>query len=213
MRLLAGSSNANLALGEHTGVEVPTRRQSIPAARPVAPALDPLLEQAASALYREHHAFVWRNARRLGCDDDWVDDAVHEVFLIATRRLNDFEGRSSARTWLFGITFRVVQRMRRDRARQRRHVQLYAEQQQQPGADLTSQPVEAAQYLRHLLSLLPAAQQLVLILAELEGFTSLEIAETLAIPVGTVHSRLRAAKKQLARAIEQDAKRSEGSVP
>jgi DNA-directed RNA polymerase specialized sigma24 family protein len=81
------------------------------------PALPP-----AEALYREHFAFVWRNARRLGCTDDWVDDAVHEIFLVAARRLDEFEGRSSLRTWLFAITFRVVGRMKRDRARRSAHV-------------------------------------------------------------------------------------------
>ena len=72
------------------------------------------------ALYRENHAFVWRNARRLGAQN-WVDDAVHEVFLVATRRLHEFEGRASAKTWLFAITFRIVQRLQRDKFRQQRH--------------------------------------------------------------------------------------------
>jgi DNA-directed RNA polymerase specialized sigma24 family protein len=38
-------------------------------------------------LYREHQDFVWRNARRLGCADEWVDDAVQEVFCSATTRM------------------------------------------------------------------------------------------------------------------------------
>ena len=40
--------------------------------------------QSAEALCRQNYAFVWRNARRLGAGDDWVEDAVHEVFLVAT---------------------------------------------------------------------------------------------------------------------------------
>lgn len=164
------------------------------------------LRRAASALYVEHHDFVWRNARRLGCADDWIDDAVHEVFLVATRRLHEFEGRSHPRTWLFSITFRVVQRLRRDRARQRASLRRYAEQQP-PGSSAVTTDEAAAQHLRYLLAKLPMAQQLIVILAELEGFTALEIAETLGIPAGTVHSRLRAAKQRLARTIEQDGQR------
>ena len=167
---------------------------------------------AIGAFYRDHYEFVWRNARRLGCADDWLDDAVHEIFLVATRRLPEFEGRSSPRTWLFAITFRVVQRLRRDRARQRRHLEQYVAER---ALSSTSPEAahEAAEYLRYLLSLLPSAQQLVLILAELEGFTASEIAETLGVPLGTVHSRLRMAKQQLAKITEREGSRSEGPEP
>jgi len=166
------------------------------------------IARAASALYREHHDFVWRNARRLGCADDWIDDAVHEVFLVVTRRLPEFDGRAHPRTWLFAITFRVVQGMRRDRARRQASLRRYAEQLPSSDAAVANDEI-AAQYLRYLLAQLPVAQQLVLILAELEGFTSSEIAETLGIPAGTVHSRLRAARQRLAEAIEQDARHDE----
>jgi len=68
---------------------------------------------------------------------------------------------------------------------------------------------EAAQYLRQLLLKLSEAQRVVLILAELEGFTSVEIAETLGVPAGTVDSRLRAARTQLARALERERSKQE----
>jgi RNA polymerase sigma-70 factor (ECF subfamily) len=160
-------------------------------------------DDEAELLYREHFAFVWRNARRLGCTDDWVDDAVHEVFLVATRRLGEFEGRSSLRTWLFAITFRVVGRMLRDRTRRRAHVSRYIAEQPTPVSDAARES-EAAEYLRYLLLKLSEPQRVALILAELEGFTSFEIAETLGVPTGTVDSRLRAARTQLARALERD---------
>jgi len=161
------------------------------------------VEATVSALYREHHGFVWRNARRLGCGDDWVDDAVHEVFLVVARRLAEFEGRSHERTWLFAITFRIVRRMRISRARQRDQLQTYLAQQP-PAVVNAARDRESADYMRYLLSLLSPPQQMVLILSELEGFTSAEVAATLGIPAGTVHSRLRAAKLQLARVIEQE---------
>jgi RNA polymerase sigma-70 factor (ECF subfamily) len=68
---------------------------------------------------------------------------------------------------------------------------------------------EAAQYLRYLLGMLPDAQRVVLILAELEGFTSAAIAETLGVPAGTIDSRLRAARAQLARLSERERARDE----
>ena len=182
--------------GEQTGVSGAERSAPAPAHGP------------AELLYREHFAFVWRNARRLGCTEDWLDDAVHEVFLVATRRLGEFEGRSSIRTWLFAITFRVVGRMQRDRSRQRRQTSRYVAEQAELVSD-AARETEAAQYLRQLLLKLSEPQRVVLILAELEGFTSLEIAGTLGVPAGTVDSRLRAARVQLARTLERDRARDE----
>lgn len=170
--------------------------------------VEPSELQSAEVLYRQNYAFVWRNARRLGAADDWVDDAVHEVFLVATRRLPEFEGRSSAQTWLFAITFRVVQRLRRDRARQQQHMARFAREAPLAVANAADEN-QAAQYLRYLLGLLPDAQRVVLILAELEGFTSAAIAETLGVPAGTIDSRLRAARAQLARLIERERVRDE----
>jgi len=53
----------------------------------------------------------------------------------------------------------------------------------------------------------------VLILAEIEGFTTAEIASTLGIPAGTVHSRLRAAKRHLAQVIERERALDERPTP
>jgi RNA polymerase sigma-70 factor (ECF subfamily) len=181
----------------------PGEQTGVPAAERIAQVAGP-----AELLYREHFAFVWRNARRLGCTEDWLDDAVHEVFLVATRRLSEFQGRSGIRTWLFAITFRVVARMQRDRSRQRRQTNRYVSEQPEPVSD-AARETEAAEYLRQLLLKLSEPQRVVLILAELEGFTSLEIADTLGVPVGTVDSRLRAARIQLARTLERDRARDE----
>jgi RNA polymerase sigma-70 factor, ECF subfamily len=161
------------------------------------------------ALYREHHDFVWRNARRLGCEDDWVEDAVHETFLVAIRRLPEFEGRSSIRTWLFAIALRVIQRMKRDRARYRLRVTRYSEARACEGTPNLEDQSEAARYLRELLGRLDDAKRLVVILIELEGMTSAEAAQALGAKQGTVDSRLRAARIELAKMIRCDRERAE----
>jgi len=66
-----------------------------------------------SELYLEHLPFVYRNVRRLLGAQGVVDDIVQDVFLVALRRLADFEGRSSFRTWLYAILRRVVSNHRR----------------------------------------------------------------------------------------------------
>jgi RNA polymerase sigma-70 factor (ECF subfamily) len=201
------------SLGNGGTVAVPARQGDV--VDPTAgdsTALPAELERAIDALYSRQHAFVWRNARRLGCDDDWVDDAVHEVFLVAARRLPELDGLKSERSWLFAIVLRVVQRLVRNRARQRGNLRRFAAEQP-PGVVNTERAFESAEYLRHLLRQLPEEQQLVLILIELEGFTSAEVAENLNIPAGTVHSRLRAARLQLARLVERDRESDERSQP
>src|SRR5512137_626453 len=73
-------------------------------------------------LYEDHLDFVWRAACRLGVDAADADDVAQEVFFIAHRRLHEFEGRASARTWLFRILYHVVQHHFRSHARKHKHL-------------------------------------------------------------------------------------------
>ena len=155
-------------------------------------------DAAVERLYRQHQDFVWRNARRLGCADDWVDDAVQEVFLVASRRWVELDAESNVRGWLFAITVRVVQRMQRDRGRYRARLQRYSETRSEPHAASPEGSSAAAAQLRQLLGRLDEARRAIVILVELEGMTSAEVARVLSIPQGTVDSRLRGARKQLA---------------
>ena len=169
-------------------------------------AAPPEAEPAAAAvarLFHEHQPFVWRNARRLGCADEWVDDAVQEVFLVAARRLQELSPESDVRGWLFAIVFRVAQRMQRDRARYRARIHRYSETRGDARAASPEDTSHAARQLRELLAMLNEAQRVVVILIELEGMTSAEVARVLGVPPGTVDSRLRAARKQLQEILER----------
>lgn len=153
--------------------------------------------------YREHQDFVWRNARRLGCADEWVDDAVQEVFLVAARRLAELDREPNIRGWLFAIVVRVAQRMQRDRGRYRARLQRYSEARRGEHVASPEGQRAAADQLRQLLAQLDEARRAIVILVELEGMTSAEVARVLGIPHGTVDSRLRAARKQLAESLAQ----------
>lgn len=71
------------------------------------------------AIYADHFDFVWRSLRRLGLSETAADDALQDVFVVVHRRLGDFEGRSSLKSWLFGIALKVAKDHRRSEARQR----------------------------------------------------------------------------------------------
>src|SRR5579859_7717464 len=68
---------------------------------------------AFAEVYEDYFSFVWRSARRLGAPEASVDDVVQEAFVVVYRRLSQFEGRSSLKTWLFGIVLNVVRAHRR----------------------------------------------------------------------------------------------------
>lgn len=147
-------------------------------------------------IYRDHAEFVWRNARRLGCEDDWVEDAVHEVFLVVGQRLAEFEPRAQVRTWLFAITYRVVRRLRRNRFRYLTRLLRWKRDALASASTSPHARSEAEWELGGILARLDDAKRAVLILSELEGMTTAEISECLGLRPGTVSSRLRAARQE-----------------
>jgi RNA polymerase sigma-70 factor (ECF subfamily) len=148
------------------------------------------------AVYAEYSAFAWRSLLRLGVPPDSVEDAVQDVFVVVHRRLGDFEGRSSLRTWLFGIALRVARTYRR-RSTRTTHEPLNEDRvaaHAQPNDRL--EQAEQAAIVHALLDALDEDKRVVFILAELEQLSAPEIAETLAIKLNTVYSRLRLARAE-----------------
>lgn len=152
------------------------------------------------ALYRAHFQFVWRSARRLGVPEAALDDVVQDVFLVVARRLAEFRGEASARTWLFAIALRVVREHRRSTFRHLRRAQALADSQPQTSSDPIARS-DARRTLQRALDRLDDDRRSVYVLAELEGLTAQEIAEGLRVNINTVYSRLRSARAQLERAL------------
>src|SRR6185436_19202677 len=80
---------------------------------PEAPRAETRVHLVFEEVYEQNVTFVWRSARRLGVADAAIDDVVQEIFVVVHRRLREFEGRSSLKTWLFAIVLRVVRDHRR----------------------------------------------------------------------------------------------------
>ncbi|HMJ54275.1 MAG TPA: sigma-70 family RNA polymerase sigma factor [Polyangiaceae bacterium] len=160
-------------------------------------------------IYRDHFPFVWRMVRRLGVSDAQVEDAVQDVFVVVHRRLPDFEGRSSVRTWLAGIVRRVVRDHRRTNARKpalgRAQAELPVEEMSigQASPEENVMTTEAVRMLHELLDRLDDDKREVFILAELEQWSMAEIAEALGVKVNTASSRLRLAREAFEEAAER----------
>jgi RNA polymerase sigma-70 factor (ECF subfamily) len=157
-------------------------------------------------IYEEHFDFVWRSARRMGVREAAVDDVVQEVFLVAHRRLADFEGRSSIKTWLFAILLRVVSDYRRTLRRKGGLAPLPDDEVMH---DERACPIgqaeqrEAVRLLHRLLDSLDDEKRAVFVLAELEQTTAPEMSEALGVNLNTVYSRLRAARRDFEKALER----------
>jgi RNA polymerase sigma-70 factor (ECF subfamily) len=145
--------------------------------------------------------FVWRNARRLGVPGAQVDDAVQEVFLVVHRRLAEFEGRSSIKTWIFGILVKVAADHRRTLRRKSPHARsngavvepdTIADEEASPDARMVRS--EGVRLLHQLLGELDDDKRAVFVLAELEQMSAPEIAEALGLNLNTVYARLRTAR-------------------
>jgi RNA polymerase sigma-70 factor (ECF subfamily) len=171
-------------------------------------------------LYADCFECVWSCTRRMGVADESVDDVVQEVFIVAYKKLPSFEGRSSVRSWLLGITVRCVQRYRRTTRRKSPHL-LVREPPMDPETlrsgsgdpqELASR-AEAARIVRAILDELDDDRRAVFVLSELERLTAPEIAEVLGVPVNTIYSRLRLARQAFAEASARFRREARGSQP
>jgi len=157
-----------------------------------------------SAIYGERAEFVWLTLQRLGVRHADLDDLAHDVFLVAHRKLERYDGSSRVTTWLFGICLRVAANYRR-----RAHVRLErpmggAETYERVADAVEPEEVlglrEARARLSLVLDRIDLTKRAVFVMFEVEGLSCAEIAEQLGIPVGTVYSRLHAARRAFAQA-------------
>ncbi len=82
-----------------------------PAAGAPAPVRVPLDPPELAAIYEEHARPIYYLALRMLGDPTQAEDATHDVFLKAYRKLGEFKGRSSIRTWLYRITINHCQNL------------------------------------------------------------------------------------------------------
>lgn len=111
-----------------------------------------------------------------------AEDLLQDTFVRALKRIDRLQAAVSQRAYLFGIA---------------RHVGIDALRRLRPRADLPPDAPDATkpeddrlELMRQAISALPAGQREALLLKLHHGLSYVEIAEALAIPVGTVRSRL-----------------------
>jgi RNA polymerase sigma-70 factor, ECF subfamily len=169
------------------------------------------LHRLAEAYYRD----VWAVLRRLGVPPEGLADATQHVFLVAASKPEVIRS-GSERAFLISIAVRTAANARRAR-KTRLARQVDEDSANLPG---TAPPADELVEQRRLRLLLDRALARLspefrepFVLFELEGLTLDEIAETLAIPRGTVASRLRRARELFLAAAKRLEARGSGERP
>ncbi|MDX2052978.1 MAG: sigma-70 family RNA polymerase sigma factor [Polyangiaceae bacterium] len=155
-------------------------------------------------IFQKYAAFAWRALRHLGVREADAEDVCQEVFVIVHRKLAEFEGRSSVRTWLYAICLRVAKDYR-----QRAHIryeQASADPLQGGYAETQEVHLDRARAMaafERALEALDADKRAVFVLYEIEGLSMKEVAEAVGCPLQTAYSRLHAAREVILQAMNR----------
>jgi RNA polymerase sigma-70 factor (ECF subfamily) len=153
-------------------------------------------EQRFRGMLAAHLDFIWRCLRRMGVPAGDCDDAAQQVFLVAASKLSVIAP-GSERAFLFGTASRIAANARRSLHR-RDEAELLLMQsgalEHENQEDLSDQ-LRARAMMDDILREMPDELREVFVLFELEELAIAEVADVLAIPLGTVGSRLRRARE------------------
>jgi len=150
-----------------------------------------------------------RYARVLTGEPTRADDLVQETLARAWEKRRLWAAGSDLRAWLFTIMHNVFVNQRAMARRDAQNVSIDADEDGGASWQIPVRPtqqtrVELTEIMREV-QRLPTEQREVLMLAAVEEMRYEEIAAVLAIPVGTVMSRLSRAREKLRRAVAEPA--------
>ena len=138
---------------------------------------------------------VYRWCQRLGGPGFDAEDAAHEVLILMCRKIDRIESPPQFPAWLFATSRKVIANTRRLAWFRKWIPGARLEQVADgPGPYGAVEARQAATRVWAVLAALSEAHREVLVLCELEERSASEAAELLNVPVGTVKSRLRAAR-------------------
>lgn len=148
--------------------------------------------------------------RRMVGDSDTAADVAQETFIRAFQSFPRFDGRSSARTWLFKIAHNLcIDRSRRKarHVKEASYVMDEATGEEMEFLDERHQPerlamnAELAALVEEAIGTMSEKLRTVFLLADREEMPYEEISQLVGIPVGTVKSRLFLARAHLQKAL------------
>lgn len=157
----------------------------------------PSREERFRIVYESQLAYVWNSLRRLGVAPSDLEDVAHEMFVTIFRKLDEYEEDRPLRPWLFAFAHRFAADYRR---RAHRRYELSDDSPSTTAIDPSTRH-EDRDLLVRALAKIDLDRAAVLVMIDVDGFTAVEAAEMMKIPLNTVYSRLRTAREELAHAI------------
>jgi len=144
--------------------------------------------RAFDLLARRQQGALYRFLRRLLGDDDAARDACQETLLKAFLNVSRLREPRHFRSWIHQIAVNLC----RDRGRTARREPLVPLPEQQEGCEegVDPAPPDLSLVLRQVLERLPLEQRTAILLREVQGFNSEEIARITGVPAPTVRSRI-----------------------
>jgi RNA polymerase sigma-70 factor (ECF subfamily) len=146
--------------------------------------------------------FVTRALRNLGVPERELDDCVQRVYIVADRRLDDIR-LGCEKAFLFRSASHIALHARRSLGRKRETFQeepFVSGEVERP--DVLTERKQLRELLDQILDTMSEDVRQVFVLHSFEEMTMREISEVLAIPSGTVASRLRRARLIFRRQIQ-----------
>ena len=162
--------------------------------------LGPGAELTLRQLHVDYFDFTLTTLRHLGVPLQSMDDVAQDVWLTVHRQLARFEGRSTARTWLFGIVLNTVRNLRRSLRRHPPPAPL-SEDLLQLGVcpDSAHESNEALALVQRFLEGLDDPSRRLFTLYFLEGVPAAEAAVILSLEVGFLYERARRLRRAFKR--------------
>jgi RNA polymerase sigma-70 factor, ECF subfamily len=167
--------------------------------------LMPLIEvgdaEAFAALYDRHGRMAYTLAYRMMGEKQEAEDVVQEAFIKVWRSAGGYRvGRGSVRTWILSIVHnRGIDHLRSHARRGRMQDKVEASAPASEPSEAFAETWRNSQrdQVREALNTLPQEQLKILELAYFSGYTHVEIAERLDLPLGTVKGRMRLGLQKL----------------
>jgi RNA polymerase sigma factor (sigma-70 family) len=147
--------------------------------------------------------YVHQVLRRHGVSASDAEDLTQEVFLVMWRRWSQYDVQRPIRPWLAGIAFRVAYN-HRQRALREVPGGLIDLEDHRPDPEQTVASDNTRTLVWRVLASLSEKHRFWLLTHHVDGLSVREIADTLALPVPTAHTRLRAARRAFAKAVRQE---------